>query len=61
MVVVTVVNKDDKTIEAAEDLTVVLMPTGTADSADYTVVGSSDIDGRRDERCHRNRGAGVGR
>ena len=44
MVVVTVVNKDDKTIEAAEDLTVALMPTGTADSADYTVVGSSDID-----------------
>ena len=43
MVVVTVVDKDDKTIEAAEKLTVALMPTGTADSADYTVVGSSDI------------------
>ena len=43
-VVVTVVDKDDKTIEAEEDLTVTLMPTGTADSADYTVVGSSDID-----------------
>ena len=42
-VVVTVVDKDDKTIEAAEELTVALMPTGTADSADYTVVGSSDI------------------
>ena len=61
MVVVTVVDKDDTTIEAAEKLTVELMPTGTADSADYTVVGSSDIDmGMRDERCHRNRGA-VGR
>ena len=44
MVVVTVVDKDDKTIEAAEKLTVALMPTGTADSADYTLVGSSDID-----------------
>ena len=44
MVVVTVVDKDDKTIKAAEKLTVALMPTGTADSADYTVVGSSDID-----------------
>ena len=44
MVVVTVVDKDGDTIEAAEDLTVALMPTGTADSADYTVVGSSDID-----------------
>ena len=44
MVVVTVVDKAGDTIEAAEDLTVALMPTGTADSADYTVVGSSDID-----------------
>ena len=45
MVVVTVVDKDDKTaIKAAEELTVALMPTGTADSADYTVVGTFTID-----------------
>ena len=42
-VVVMVVDKDGDTIEAAEDLKVALMPTGTADSADYTVVGLSDI------------------
>ena len=42
-VVVTVVDKDGDTIEAKENLKVALMPTGTADSADYTVVGSSDI------------------
>ena len=42
-VVVTVVDKDGDVIEAAEDLTVALRPTGTADSADYTLVGSSDI------------------
>ena len=41
MVVVMVVDKDGDAIEAAEELTVALMPTGTADSADYTVVGSS--------------------
>ena len=44
MVVVMVVDDDGKAIDAAEDLKVQLMPTGTADSADYTVVGSSDID-----------------
>ena len=44
MVVVTVVDKDGDAIEAAENLTVALTPTGTADSADYTVVGSSDIE-----------------
>ena len=43
-VVVTVVDKDGDATEAAEDLTVALMPTGTANSADYTVVGLSDID-----------------
>ena len=43
MVVVTVVDKDGDAEEAAEDLKVALMPTGTADSADYTLVGSSDI------------------
>ena len=42
-VVVTVVDKDGDTIEAAEKLTVALRPTGTADSADYTLIGSSDI------------------
>ena len=31
-------------MEAAEELTVALMPTGTADSADYTLVGTSTID-----------------
>ena len=44
MVVVTVVDEDGDTIEAAENLTVALMPTGTADSADYILVGSSDIE-----------------
>ena len=42
MVAVTVVDKDGDAIEAAEDLTVALMPTGTADSGDYILVGSSD-------------------
>ena len=42
-VAVMVVNKDGKTIDAAEDLKVQLMPTGTADSADYTLVGPADI------------------
>ena len=44
MVAVMVVDKDGDVIEAAEDLTVALMPTGTADSGDYILVGSSDID-----------------
>ena len=43
MVAVMVVDKDGDVIEAAEDLTVALMPTGTADSGDYILVGSSDI------------------
>ena len=43
-VAVMVVNKDGKAIDAAEDLKVQLMPTGTADSADYTLVGPADID-----------------
>ena len=43
MVAVMVVDKDGDVIEAAEDLEVALMPTGTADSADYILVGSSDI------------------
>ena len=42
-VAVMVVDKDDKAIDAAEALKVQLMPTGTADSADYTLVGSADI------------------
>ena len=41
MVVVTVLDEDGDAIAAAEDLTVALRPTGTADSADYTLVGSS--------------------
>ena len=44
MVAVMVVDEDGDVIEAAEALTVQLMPTGTADSADYILVGSSDID-----------------
>ena len=44
MVAVMVVDKDGEVIEAAEKLTVALMPTGTADSADYILTGSSDID-----------------
>ena len=43
-VAVMVVDKDGKAIKAAEDLKVQLMPTGTADSADYTLVGPADID-----------------
>ena len=43
MVAVMVVDKDGDVIEAAEKLTVALMPTGTADSADYILTGSSDI------------------
>ena len=44
MVAVMVLNKDGEAAEAAEDLEVALMPTGTADSADYILVGPSDID-----------------
>ena len=44
MVAVMVVDKDGEVDEAAEDLTVQLMPTGTADSADYILTGSSDIE-----------------
>ena len=43
MVAVMVVDKDGDAEEAREKLTVALMPTGTADSADYILVGSSDI------------------
>ena len=43
MVAVMVVDKDGDVIEAEEDLEVALMPTGTADSGDYILVGSSDI------------------
>ena len=43
MVAVMVVDKDGEVDEAAEDLKVQLMPTGTADSADYILVGPSDI------------------
>ena len=42
-VAVMVVDKDGKAIDAAEELKVQLMPTGTADSADYTLVGPADI------------------
>ena len=42
-VAVMVVDKDGMAIDAAEDLKVQLMPTGTADSADYTLVGPADI------------------
>ena len=43
-VAVMVLDEDGKAGgEAAEDLTVALMPTGTADSADYTLAGSFEI------------------
>ena len=38
------VDKDGKAMEAAEELTVTLRPTGTADSADYALVGALTID-----------------
>ena len=38
MVAVMPVDKDGDAIEAEEDLTVALKPTGTADSADYTLI-----------------------
>ena len=44
MVVVMPVNKDGETIEAAEDLTVALTPTGNADELDYDVKRSVTID-----------------
>ena len=44
MVVVTSVDKDGEAAEADEDLTVALMPTGTANSADYEVKRSITID-----------------
>ena len=44
MVAVMVVDEDGEVDEAAENLKVQLMPTGTADSADYILVGSSDIE-----------------
>ena len=43
MVAVMVVDDKGKAMNAAENLTVAFMPTGTADSADYTLVGSADI------------------
>ena len=42
-VAMMVVDKDGDAIEAVEDLTVALMPTGTADAADYTLVGTFTI------------------
>ena len=44
MVAVTVLDDKGKATDAAEDLEVALMPTGTADSADYILAGSSDIE-----------------
>ena len=44
MVAVMPVDKDGDVIKAAEDLTVALTPTGTADAADYTLVGTFTID-----------------
>ena len=44
MVAVMPVDKDGDVIDAKEKLTVALTPTGTADSADYTLVGTLTID-----------------
>ena len=44
MVAVMPVDKDGDVIDAEEKLTVALTPTGTADSADYTLVGTFTID-----------------
>ena len=44
MVAVMVVDDDGDAMKAAEDLTVALRPTGTADSADYTLAGSFTIE-----------------
>ena len=43
MVMVMSVDEEGDATPALEELKVALMPTGTADSADYTVIGSSDI------------------
>ena len=44
MVAVMPLDKDGDADDAKEDLTVALTPTGTADSADYTLVGTFTID-----------------
>ena len=44
MVAVMPVDKDGDAIEAQEKLTVALRPTGTADAADYTLVGAFTIE-----------------
>ena len=44
LVAVMSVDDKDKAIEAAEKLTVALRPTGTADAADYTLVGAFTIE-----------------
>ena len=48
MVVVMPVNKDGDAIDAEEELKVALRPTGTADSADYTLVGAFTIPNEAD-------------
>ena len=47
-VVVMPVDKGGDAEDAAEDLTVMLRPAGTADSADYEVVRTIDIDAGED-------------
>ena len=61
MVAVMPVDEDGDAINAEEELTVALTPTGTADAADYTLVGTFTIKmGDGYKQCRRNRGA-VGR
>ena len=48
MVAVMPVDKDGDVIDAKEKLTVALKPTGTADSADYTLVGTFTIENEAD-------------
>ena len=61
MVAVMPLDDDGDAAAAAEELTVALTPTGTADAAELHVGGNVHHPGRRqDKQCRRNRGA-VGR
>ena len=63
MVAVMPLDEDGDVIAfTGEDLTVVLTPTGTADAADYTLVGVVHHQGRRRcKQCRRTQRAGGGR
>ena len=62
MVAVMPVDDKDKAMEAGEKLTVALMATGSGRFGGLHVDRVvHHRDGRRDEQCPRNRGAGDGR